>query len=154
MFTQKSTAVTVQLSMALGSEKIMHITNIDHIVLTVNDINATVSFYEEVLGMSSGTFGKGRVSLTFGTQKINLHEKGKEFEPKANSPSPGSEDLCFISGVKLDVAMEHVKGKGVEIIEGPVLRTGATGSIISFYFRDPDKNLIEVAYYEKPDRNR
>lgn len=81
------------------------------------------------------------------SQKINLHEQGKEFEPKANQPVPGSEDLCFITETKLEDAMEHVKSKGVEIIEGPVARTGATGSIISFYFRDPDKNLIEVANY-------
>ncbi|MCF6325364.1 MAG: VOC family protein [Gammaproteobacteria bacterium] len=129
----------------------MHITNIDHIVLTVTDLNLTVNFYETVLGMSSEIFGQNRVSLNFGTQKINLHQKGKEFEPKANAPLPGSEDLCFISGVELDVAMAHVKSKGVEIIEGPVSRTGATGSITSFYFRDPDKNLIEIACYEKYD---
>jgi len=127
----------------------MNITNIDHIVLTVKDIDVTVQFYESVLGMVAETFGEGRVALKFGNQKINLHEQGKEFEPKANQPIPGSEDLCFITDTKLEVAMEHVKSKGVQIIEGPVARTGATGSIISFYFRDPDKNLIEVANNEK-----
>lgn len=122
----------------------MNITNIDHIVLTVKDINVTIQFYELVLGMVAETFAEGRVALKFGNQKINLHEQGKEFEPKANQPVPGSEDLCFITDTKLEEAMEHVKSQGVEIIEGAVARTGATGSIISFYFRDPDKNLIEV----------
>ena len=127
----------------------MNISRIDHIVLTVKDINTTVQFYESVLGMTAEVFGEGRVSLMFGNQKINLHKQGQEFEPKANKPTPGSEDLCFITEIKLDVAMEHVRNKGVEILEGPVVRTGATGVIISFYFRDPDNNLIEVANYEK-----
>lgn len=127
----------------------MNITNIDHIVMTVKDINVTVHFYESVLGMVKVTFGKDRVALKFGNQKINLHEQGKEFEPNADQPIPGSVDLCFITDTKLEAAMEHVKSKGVQIIDGPVARTGATGSIISFYFRDPDNNLIEVANYEK-----
>ena len=125
----------------------MRITNIDHIVLTVKDIEKTVQFYESVLGMASEIFGKGRVALKFGNQKINLHEQGQEFEPKANKPVPGSEDLCFVTETKLEVAMEHVRSKGVKILEGPVTRTGAIGSIVSFYFRDPDGNLIEVASY-------
>jgi len=127
----------------------MNISRIDHIVLTVRDISATVQFYESVLGMTAEVFGEGRVSLMFGNQKINLHKQGQEFEPKAYKPTPGSEDLCFITEIKLDVAMEHVRNKGVEILEGPVVRTGASGVIISFYFRDPDSNLIEVANYEK-----
>jgi len=127
----------------------MNITNIDHIVMTVKDINVTVQFYKSVLCMATETFGEGRVALKFGNQKINLHEQGKELEPKANQPIPGSEDLCFVNDTKLKVAMEHVKSKGVPTIEGPVARTGATGSIISFYVRDPDNNLIEVANYEK-----
>jgi len=127
----------------------MNITNIDHIVLTVNDIAVTVQFYESVLGMVAETFGEGRVALKFGNQKINLHEQGKEFEPRANKPVPGSGDLCFISNTELEEAMEHVKSRGVNIIEGPVARTGASGSIVSFYFRDPDQNLIEVANYKK-----
>jgi catechol 2,3-dioxygenase-like lactoylglutathione lyase family enzyme len=123
----------------------MHITNIDHIVLTVENINATVQFYESVLGMSAETFGNGRFALKFGNQKINLHEQGKEFNPNAKQPLPGSGDLCFITNTNLDKAMDHVKNQGVHIIEGPLKRTGATGPIISFYFRDPDGNLIEVA---------
>lgn len=123
----------------------MNITNIDHIVLTVKNINKTVQFYESVLGMVGESFGEGRIALRFGDQKINLHEHDNEFEPKANKPTPGSEDLCFLTKTKLELFMEHVKSKGVKIIEGPVARTGATGPIISFYFRDPDQNLIEVA---------
>ena len=128
----------------------MQITNIDHIVLTVKDIDATVQFYESVLGMVAEYFGQGRVALKFGSQKINLHRHGNEFEPKASQPLPGSEDICFITSTELDAAMEHVKSHGVQIIEGPVPRTGANGSIVSFYFRDPDNNLIEVATYAKP----
>ena len=127
----------------------MDITNIDHIVLTVKDINVTLEFYESVLGMVAEIFSEDRVALRFGNQKINLHKQGQEFEPKANKPIPGSGDFCFITETQLDVAMEHVRSKGIEILEGPVARTGATGAIISFYFRDPDSNLIEVANYTK-----
>ena len=127
----------------------MHITNIDHLVLTVKNINQTVKFYETVLGMAVEFFGEGRVALKFGNQKINLHEYGNEFEPKAKQPTPGSGDLCFLTDIKLEEAIEHVTSKGVDIIEGPVARTGATGSIISFYFRDPDQNLIEIANIQK-----
>ncbi len=127
----------------------MNISNLDHLVLTVKNINITVEFYESVLGMIAETFGDGRISLKFGNQKINLHEQGKEFEPKASKPVPGSEDLCFITDIELKQAMEYVESKGVQIIEGPVARTGATGSIISFYIRDPDRNLIEIANNEK-----
>nr|WP_319491353.1 VOC family protein [uncultured Desulfobacter sp.] len=123
----------------------MKITNIDHIVLTVRDIEQTVQFYESVLGMTTETFGEGRIALKFGDQKINLHKQGLEFEPKANTPLPGSEDLCFITATDLAEAMEHVRSNGIEIIDGPVERTGANGPILSFYFRDPDQNLIEVA---------
>ncbi len=123
----------------------MNITNIDHIVLTVTNIDETIQFYESVLGMVADTFGEGRVALKFGDQKINLHKQGQELEPKADRPVPGSADLCFITETKLEVAMKHVKSKGIKVLEGPVARTGATGPIISFYFRDPDGNLIEVA---------
>lgn len=126
----------------------MNIAAIDHIVLTVKDIDVTVEFYVDVLGMVSETFGEGRVALKFGTQKINLHKHGQEFEPKANKPAPGSEDVCFITETELKDAIAHVKSKGVKILEGPVKRTGATGTILSFYFRDPDRNLIEIANYE------
>ena len=123
----------------------MNIVNIDHIVLTVRNIADTVRFYESVLGMNKETYGEGRIALKFGNQKINLHELGREFKPKASQTVPGSEDLCFITDTKLDVAMNQVKSKGVKILEGPVTRTGATGTIVSFYLRDPDGNLIEVA---------
>ena len=125
----------------------MNVTNIDHIVLTVKDIDVTVEFYQSVLGMVVETFGEGRVALKFGNQKINLHKHGQEFEPKASKPVPGSEDLCFIIETELEVAMAHVKSKGLNILGGPVPRTGASGPIISFYFRDPDGNLIEVSNY-------
>jgi len=116
-------------------------------VLTVKEIETTVQFYVSVLGMEKEEFGAGRVALKFGKQKINLHQIGKEFEPKADKPTSGSADLCFITKVTLDEAMNHVRNKGVKIIEGPVPRTGATGPINSFYFRDPDMNLIEVSNY-------
>jgi catechol 2,3-dioxygenase-like lactoylglutathione lyase family enzyme len=123
----------------------MEINKLDHLVLTVRDVEKTASFYESVLGMEKEVFAKGRVALKCGSQKINLHERGKEFEPKAHKPTPGSADLCFITQTPLDDAMAHVRRCGVEIIEGPVERTGANGPIRSFYFRDPDDNLIEVA---------
>lgn len=126
----------------------MRITHIDHLVLTVEDINKTTRFYESVLGMEKEMFGESRVALKFGNQKINVHQKGKEFEPKAKTPTPGSADLCFITDTEISQTIEHIKSKGIEIIEGPVERTGAEGSILSIYFRDPDCNLIEVAYYK------
>ena len=124
----------------------MNINRIDHLVLTVRNIDATVDFYQTVLGMKKVIF-KDRVALSFGDQKINLHEYGREFEPKAHLAVPGSEDLCFITDTPLSKAMQHVHSQGVDIIEGPVTRTGATGPIQSFYFRDPDLNLIEVCNY-------
>ena len=123
----------------------MKISKLDHFVLTVRDIEKTVSFYTSVMGMKKEVFGQGRVALKYGDQKINLHEFGNEFEPKAGNPMPGSADLCFITKTPLDEAISHVKSFGVEIIEGPVERTGVRGSILSFYFRDPDNNLMEVA---------
>ena len=123
----------------------MEISKLDHLVLTVKDVEKTVSFYVAVMGMGKEVFATGRVALKYGDQKINLHESGKEFEPKAHKPTPGSADLCFITQTPLNDAIAHVKRCGVEIIEGPVERTGANGPIRSFYFRDPDLNLIEVA---------
>jgi len=123
----------------------MEISKLDHLVLTVRDVVKTTSFYVSVMGMKKEVVGTGRVALIYGDQKINLHEFGKEFEPKAHKPTPGSADLCFITQTPLDDAMAHVKRCGVIIIEGPVERTGANGPIRSFYFRDPDHNLIEVA---------
>ncbi|MES9993847.1 MAG: VOC family protein [Candidatus Thiodiazotropha sp.] len=125
----------------------MKLDRIDHIVLTVKNMERTVEFYESVLGMTKETFAQGRVALRFGKQKINLHEFKKEHEPKAYMPTPGSEDLCFITHTELEEAMVHVKAKGVEIIQGPIRRTGAMGAMLSFYFRDPDGNLIEVSQY-------
>ena len=126
----------------------MNINRLDHLVLTVNNIEATCSFYKRVLGMEVVVFGGGRKALTFGAQKINLHQKGKEYEPKALKPTPGSGDLCFITSVPISEVIAHLNSCGIEIIEGPVMRTGATGPIISVYFRDPDLNLIEVSNYE------
>lgn len=125
----------------------MNILRLDHLVLTVADIAATCDFYVRVLGMTEVTFGAGRKALAFGAQKINLHQAGREFEPKAARSVPGSADLCLIAGVPLDAVIAHLRTQGVSIEEGPVPRTGATAPIISIYFRDPDGNLIEVSEY-------
>jgi catechol 2,3-dioxygenase-like lactoylglutathione lyase family enzyme len=127
----------------------MRVVSLDHLVLTVRSVEATCAFYAGVLGMEVVTFGEGRKALTFGSQKINLHEQHKEFEPKAAQPTPGSADLCFITDAPLSQVIEHVKSLGVPILEGPVARTGAVGPIRSVYFRDPDANLIEVSVYER-----
>ncbi|MDQ6917158.1 MAG: VOC family protein [Pseudomonadota bacterium] len=123
----------------------MHVDALDHLVLTVSSIERTCEFYEQVLGMKQVTFGDGRKAVAFGSQKINLHLAGHEFTPRAQHPVPGSADVCFITSRPLDDCMAHVEAQGVEIIEGPVDRTGATSRLRSFYFRDPDLNLIEVA---------
>jgi len=123
----------------------MKIDCLDHLVLTVKDIEATSDFYSKVLGMEIVTFGGGRKALSFGSQKINLHEHGNEVEPKAQHPTPGSADLCFITSVPLSEVLTHLSSFKVAIIEGPIQRTGATGPILSVYFRDPDLNLIEVS---------
>jgi catechol 2,3-dioxygenase-like lactoylglutathione lyase family enzyme len=125
----------------------MKIERLDHLVLTVADIAKTCEFYEKVLGMETVTFGAGRKALSFGQQKINLHRAGKEFEPKAARPTPGSGDLCFITSTPVAAVILHLKKAGVAIVEGPVPRTGATGPIQSVYFRDPDGNLIEASNY-------
>lgn len=125
----------------------MKIKNIDHIVLTVADISKTIEFYTEIMGFEVVTFGDHRKALTFGNQKINLHQKGHEFEPKAKTPTCGSADLCFIAQTDISEVMAELKQKNVEIIEGIVDRTGAVGKIRSIYFRDPDQNLIEVSNY-------
>lgn len=125
----------------------MKIAYLDHLVLTVQSISATCEFYASVLGMEVVNFGENRKALRFGTQKINLHEIGKEFEPKAQRPTPGSADLCFITTLPITAVVEHLQGTGVQILEGPVKRTGARGQIESVYFRDPDLNLIEVSNY-------
>ena len=125
----------------------MKIDRLDHLVLTVKSIAATCEFYSNVLGMNVVTFGEGRKALVFGSQKLNLHESGKEFEPKAQHPTPGSADLCFITGTPLMDVIEHLRRYDVEIIEGPIKKTGAVGQLLSVYFRDPDMNLIEVSNY-------
>lgn len=123
----------------------MQLERLDHLVLTVRNIDATCRFYEAALGMQVITFGGGRKALHFGAQKINLHEQGREFEPKAARPTPGSADLCFITRTPIEAVMAHWRTCGIEVIEGPVVRTGANGPITSIYCRDPDDNLIEVA---------
>jgi catechol 2,3-dioxygenase-like lactoylglutathione lyase family enzyme len=123
----------------------MRLDQIDHLVLTVRDIGDTIAFYTRVLGMEEVTFGAGRKALSFGTQKINLHEAGSEFEPKALHPEPGSADLCFLTAEPLGRVVKHMENCGVDILEGPVERTGAQGPIESIYIRDPDGNLIEIA---------
>ncbi|XP_053556908.1 glyoxalase domain-containing protein 5 [Bombina bombina] len=122
---------------------------LDHLVLTVRSLENTVNFYSRVLGMEVTTFKGNRKALTFGMQKINLHEAGKEFEPKASTPTPGSADLCLITNTSLSTVMQHLQDCGVHLEEGPVSRTGAVGEITSVYFRDPDNNLIEVSNYEE-----
>jgi catechol 2,3-dioxygenase-like lactoylglutathione lyase family enzyme len=121
------------------------ISHLDHLVLTVADMDATVSFYQQVMGMAEVSFGEARKALVFGKQKINLHQVGREFEPKARTPQPGSADLCFIAETPLSEVIEHLHRCGVALLAGPVRRTGALGPIDSVYFRDPDGNLIEVA---------
>ncbi|MGO9613737.1 MAG: VOC family protein [Dissulfurispiraceae bacterium] len=123
----------------------MKIDRLDHLVLTVEDIQITSDFYSRVLGMEIVTLDNGRKALSFGSQKINLHEYGKELEPKAQRPTPGSADLCFITSVPRSSVVNHLSSCKVAIIEGPIQRTGATGPILSVYFRDPDMNLIEVS---------
>ena len=125
----------------------VRIDRLDHLVLTVADIDATVEFYTRVLGMKAVTFGTGRTALAFGRSKINLHQAGHEFEPKAHRPAPGSADLCLIAADPLGQVIEELAAHRVPIEEGPVERTGATGPILSVYFRDPDRNLIEVSTY-------
>ncbi|KAI2657284.1 Glyoxalase domain-containing protein 5 [Labeo rohita] len=129
-------------SVRFKSSSPVHISHLDHLVLTVRDLNKTTNFYSKVLGMEVVTFKGDRKALSFGEQKLNLHQAGKEFEPKAKSPMPGSADLCLITKTPLTTAC------GVTIEEGPVDRTGAVGPIRSLYFRDPDDNLIEVSNYQ------
>ncbi|WCK56588.1 VOC family protein [Aneurinibacillus sp. Ricciae_BoGa-3] len=123
----------------------MRINRLDHLVLTVKNIDTTCEFYQDVLGMEVHTFGSGRKALHFGNQKINLHESGREFEPKAAHPVAGSADLCFITATPLTEVIEHLRHRTIVIEEGPVTRTGAEGPIESVYIRDPDLNLIEIS---------
>jgi len=124
------------------------IDHVDHIVLTTRDKAACIRFYTEILGMKLVKFStpsEERLALSFGNQKINLHEWGHEFDPKAHVPVPGSLDLCFIAAVPLDEVIARLKSQNIAILEGPVMKTGATTKIRSVYVRDPDLNLIEIS---------
>jgi catechol 2,3-dioxygenase-like lactoylglutathione lyase family enzyme len=121
------------------------IDHLDHLVLTCVDLVATKRFYTEVLQMHLQTFGEGRIAFQFGNQKINVHVKGTEFEPKAHLPVPGALDLCFIAAVPLDDVIAHLNRCRWPILEGPVERTGAVQKIRSVYVRDPDLNVIEIS---------
>jgi len=123
----------------------MNVKSLDHLVLTVRDLAAAIGFYTQALGMAEVSFGDGRKALAFGTQKINLHLAGHEFEPKAEQPTPGSADLCFLTDTPVQEYAARLRSLGYEVIEGPVARTGATGPLLSIYLRDPDRNLIEIS---------
>lgn len=131
----------------------MQIEGLDHLVITASDVQVTADFYARVLGMRveidedpTHTFHYG--SLYFGRQKINLHQAGHEFEPKALQPTAGSADLCFVTTASPEEVMRHLQTCGIPILEGPVPRTGARGEMTSIYFRDPDQNLLEIAHYD------
>jgi catechol 2,3-dioxygenase-like lactoylglutathione lyase family enzyme len=121
------------------------IDGLDHLVMTIRDEDATRRFYENGLGMRWVTFGSRRHALAFGAQKINIHYAGREFEPKAAVPTPGSQDLCFLTEIDLGEIAQKMAALGFAVIEGPVDRTGARGPLLSIYFRDPDGNLIEIS---------
>jgi catechol 2,3-dioxygenase-like lactoylglutathione lyase family enzyme len=123
----------------------MRVQRIDHVVLTVADLERTIAFYERVLGMTAVSFGDGRRGVAFGDQKLNLHQAGREFEPKARRPMPGAIDLCFTTDVPLAEVAAHLRAQSVEIELGPVDKVGARRALRSLYFRDPDGNLVEVS---------
>ncbi|MGO4111160.1 VOC family protein [Paenibacillus sp. YAF4_2] len=120
---------------------------LDHLVLTVASIVKTAAFYEKVLNMEVVVFGDNRKALLFGQQKFNLHEAGKEFEPKARKPQTGSADFCLITKTPMEELLRHLAACDVQVEEGPVARTGAVGKIVSVYIRDPDQNLVEISNY-------
>lgn len=125
----------------------MKIKSVDHLVLTVNSIDRSCKFYTSILGMEKVVYANNRVALKFGTQKINLHEEGKEHQPHAVTPMPGSADICFLSDDPVEKWIDHLKSYGIELVEGPVERFGACGPLMSIYFRDQDNNLIELSNY-------
>ncbi|WP_277560569.1 VOC family protein [Acinetobacter beijerinckii] len=125
----------------------MKVSHLDHLVLTVADIEISCQFYQSALNFEVITFGENRKALKFGNQKINLHQVGKEFEPKALHPTAGSADLCFIAETPLEEVIAYLQTQNIDIIEVPIERTGAMGKILSIYLRDPDQNLIEIANY-------
>ena len=121
------------------------IDHLDHLVLTTINLDACKDFYIRVMGMEMETFGAGRIAFRFGNQKINVHVRGNEFEPKAHLPVSGALDLCFIASIGLEAVVARLEAAQWPIVEGPVQRTGATGPIRSVYVRDPDLNLIEIS---------
>jgi catechol 2,3-dioxygenase-like lactoylglutathione lyase family enzyme len=123
----------------------MKIVAIDHVVLTVEDVDRTIAWYGDVLGLSVTSYGDGRLALTFGEQKLNLHAAGREIAPHAQRPTPGSADVCFIVDASTDETVAALRQAGVEIELGPVERIGATATLTSVYVRDPDGNLVELA---------
>jgi len=125
----------------------ININRLDHLVLTVKDIDTTVAFYTQILGMKKEVFKESRIALKYGNQKINLHQLGNEFEPKAQNVKEGSADLCFIIDTPIQEAKEYIESLDIKREEGIVNRTGATGEIQSIYLRDPDMNLIELSNY-------
>ena len=127
--------------------QILRVVSLDHLVITVQDIPRSIKFYVEILGMQEVTFGNNRKALSFGRQNINLHKFGEEFETKAASPLPCSAVLCFIIVGPLEEFIKHLNDNNIEILQGPVARTGALGAINSVYIRDPDQNLIELSSY-------
>jgi len=127
------------------------IDHIDHVVLTTRDLEGCIRFYSGVLGMKLEEFqtpGGKRLALKFGNQKINIHEWGREFTPRAHVAAPGTLDLCFISSVPLEEVVQKLKRNKIDILEGPVMKTGANGPIRSVYVRDPDLNLVEISVYQ------
>jgi catechol 2,3-dioxygenase-like lactoylglutathione lyase family enzyme len=135
--------------MTTGDSGPMRITGLDHLVLTVADVDETIRFYQRTLGLEAVTFGDGRRALAFGPSKINLHQAGREFTPHAARPTPGSADLCLVTTTPLDQVVGQLARAGVDVEQGPVPRTGARGPMTSVYIRDPDDNLIEIANYEQ-----
>jgi len=125
------------------------IEHLDHLVLTVADIRTSCAFYSTILGMQELTFGNGRTALQFGSQKINLHQAGRDVAPQARMPMPGSADLCFIAATPLAEMVAALTAAGIAIEEGPIGRSGAAGPIRSIYIRDPDGNLIELSNQER-----
>ena len=135
-------SVSAQPLPAVGLQRL------DHLVLTVKNIPTTVAFYRDVLGMQPLTFAGDRLALSFGPHKINLHQAGHELQPRAERAIPGSADLCLVTGMGLPQLQHHLQRAGVTIELGPVARAGALGPVQSLYFRDPDRNLIELAHYQ------
>ncbi|XP_030224269.1 glyoxalase domain-containing protein 5 [Gadus morhua] len=148
-FAYVKTLSTTTLQCRPRSSCPVEVSHLDHLVLTVKSVPDTINFYSAVLGMKVITFKGDRKALGFGQQKINLHQVGQEFEPKAKFPTSGSADLCLITTTSLPTVAAHLQVCGVQIEEGPVERSGAVGSICSLYFRDPDHNLIEISIYKQ-----